>query len=335
MNLAGDSFSLEFYLLKPMILQIVLLVIGLVLLVKGADWLVDGASVLAKKNNISDLAIGLTIVAFGTSAPELVVNAVAASGNYPEIVFGNVIGSNNFNLFAILGIAGLITPLAVQSSTVWKEIPFSLLAAVVLFFLANNYFLSDPATLSRYDGFILLGFFAAFLYYVATQLKADPEVEGVENKDYSTLKIWGLIIFGLAGLVGGGKLVVDNAVLIAQSLGVSEKIIGLTIIAAGTSLPELATSVVAAMKKNADIAIGNIVGSNIFNILLVLGVSSMIRPLEFNLAFNTDIYLLSAGTLFLFLSMFIGKKHRLDRWQAALMLMTFASYTTYLVMMEL
>lgn len=320
---------------KPMILQIVLLVVGLVLLVKGADWLVDGASVLAKKNNISDLAIGLTIVAFGTSAPELVVNAVAASGNYPEIVFGNVIGSNNFNLLAILGIAGLITPLAVQSSTVWKEIPFSLLAAIALFFLANNYFVADPAHLSRIDGFVLLGFFAAFLYYVATQLKVDPSVEAVENKDYSTLKIWVLIIIGLAGLVGGGKLVVDNAVSIAQSLGVSEKIIGLTIIAAGTSLPELATSVVAAMKKNADIAIGNIVGSNIFNLLLVLGVSALVRPLDFNQAFNTDIYLLSAGTVFLFICMFIGKKHRLDRWQAALMLLTFIAYTTYLVMLEL
>lgn len=318
-----------------MILQIVLLVIGLILLVKGADWLVDGASVLAKKNNISDLAIGLTIVAFGTSAPELVVNAVAASGNYPEIVFGNVIGSNNFNLFAILGIAGLITPLAVQSSTVWKEIPFSLLAAILLFFLANNYFLADSANLSRYDGFILLALFGGFLYYVATQLKADPFVEGVENKDYSTAKIWFLILIGLGGLVGGGKLVVDNAVLIAQNLGISEKIIGLTIIAAGTSLPELATSVVAAMKKNADIAIGNIVGSNIFNLLLVLGVSSLVRPLDFNSSFNTDIYLLSGGTVFLFLSMFIGKKHRLDRWQAALLLVTFASYTTYLVMLEL
>lgn len=335
MDQANDSDDVEFLLLIPMILQIVLLVGGLILLVKGADWLVDGASVLAKKNNISDLAIGLTIVAFGTSAPELVVNAVAASGNYPEIVFGNVIGSNNFNLFAILGIAGLITPLAVQSSTVWKEIPFSLLAAIALFFLANNYFLADPASLSRYDGFILLGFFAAFLYYVATQLKVDPNAEVVENKDYSTFKIWVLIIAGLAGLVGGGKLVVDNAVSIAQALGVSEKIIGLTIIAAGTSLPELATSVVAAMKKNADIAIGNIVGSNIFNLLLVLGVSSLVRPLDFNSAFNTDIYLLSAGTVFLFLSMFIGKKHRLDKWQAALLLVTFASYTTYLVMLEL
>lgn len=318
-----------------MALQIILLLIGLVLLVKGADWLVDGASVLAKKYNVSDLAIGLTIVAFGTSAPELVVNAVAAQGNFPDIVYGNIIGSNNFNLFIILGIAGIITPLAVQSSTVWKEIPFSFLAAVGLLFLANNYFASETKEISRIDSLILLAFFGGFLYYVATQLKSDPNAETIENKDYSNLKIWVLIILGLAGLVGGGKLVVDNAVAMAQSLGVSEKIIGLTIVAAGTSLPELATSVVAAMRKNADIAIGNIVGSNLFNILLIIGVSGLIRPLNFNSAFNTDIYMLLGGTAFLFLAMFIGKKHRLDRWQSLLLLCVYLAYTGYLVSMEI
>ncbi|WP_075351829.1 calcium/sodium antiporter [Algoriphagus marinus] len=318
-----------------MALQIILLLIGLVLLVKGADWLVDGASVLAKKYNVSDLAIGLTIVAFGTSAPELVVNAVAAQGNFPDIVYGNIIGSNNFNLFIILGIAGIITPLAVQSSTVWKEIPFSFLAAVGLLFLANNYFASETKEISRIDALILLAFFGGFLYYVATQLKSDPNAETIENKDYSNLKIWVLIILGLAGLVGGGKLVVDNAVAMAQSLGVSEKIIGLTIVAAGTSLPELATSVVAAMRKNADIAIGNIVGSNLFNILLIIGVSGLIRPLSYNSAFNTDIYMLLGGTAFLFLAMFIGKKHRLDRWQSLLLLCVYLAYTGYLVSMEI
>jgi len=318
-----------------MALQIILLLIGLVMLVKGADWLVDGASVLAKKHNVSDLAIGLTIVAFGTSAPELVVNAVAAQGNFPDIVYGNIIGSNNFNLFLILGIAGIITPLVVQSSTVWKEIPFSLLAAIILFFLANNYFASETKEISSIDAVILLAFFGGFLYYVATQLKADPNAEIVENKDYSTLKIWVLIIIGLAGLVGGGKLVVDNAVAMAQSLGVSEKIIGLTIVAAGTSLPELATSVVAAMRKNADIAIGNIVGSNLFNILLIIGISGLIRPLTYNPSFNTDLYLLAAGTIFLFLAMFIGKKHRLDRWQSLLLLCVYLAYTGYLVSLEI
>jgi cation:H+ antiporter len=318
-----------------MVTQLLLLALGLFLLVKGADWLVDGASVLAKKFNVSDLAIGLTIVAFGTSAPELVVNAVAASGNLPDLVFGNVIGSNNFNLFAILGIAGLITPLAVQSSTVWKEIPFSFLAAITILFLANNYFLSSQPFVSRYDGIVLLVLFAGFLYYVATQLKNEPKVEEVPLKDYSTLKIWMLILGGLGFLVGGGKLVVDNAVAMAQSLGVSEKIIGLTIVAAGTSLPELATSVVAALKKNADIAIGNIIGSNIFNIFFILGASVMIRPLPYNPLFNIDVYLLLGGTIFLFFAMFTGKRRRLDRWEALILLGIYVGYTGYLVLQEM
>ncbi len=318
-----------------MILPIILLLIGLLLLVKGADWLVDGASVLAKKYKVSDLAIGLTIVAFGTSAPELVVNSIASMGGYPDIVFGNVIGSNNFNLFMILGIAGLITPLAVQSSSVWKEIPFSLLAVIVLFFLVNNFFSTDSPSLSAIDGSILLVLFVAFLYYVFTQLKSEPETGEIILKDYSNLKIWGLILAGLAGLVLGGKLVVDNAVAMAQSFGVSEKIIGLTIVAAGTSLPELATSVVASMKKNNDIAIGNIIGSNIFNIFLILGVSSLITPLDYSITFNTDLYILGAGTLFLFLAMFTGKRKRLDRWEAAILLIAYLSYTIYLVSGEM
>jgi cation:H+ antiporter len=318
-----------------MILQSIILIVGLLLLVKGADWLVDGASVLAKKHNVSDLAIGLTIVAFGTSAPELVVNSVASTGGYPDIVFGNVIGSNNFNLFVILGIAGIITPLTVQSSSVWKEIPFSFLAAIILLVMVNNYFSGTEPGLSMIEGFGLLVCFGAFLYYVFTQLKSEPASEEIETKVYSNLKIWLLIFGGLAGLVLGGKLVVDNAVVIAQSLGVSEKIIGLTIIAAGTSLPELATSVVASMKKNNDIAIGNIIGSNIFNIFLILGVSSIISPLSFQISFNTDIYILLGGTLFLFIAMFTGKRKSLDRWEAIFLLLTYIGYTTYLVSMEI
>ncbi|WPR74345.1 calcium/sodium antiporter [Algoriphagus sp. NG3] len=318
-----------------MILAISLLIAGLLLLVKGADWLVDGASVLAKKHRISDLAIGLTIVAFGTSAPELVVNSVASFGNYPDIVFGNVIGSNNFNLFIILGIAGLITPLSVQSSSVWKEIPFSFMAVLILLFLANNFSSNTLPILSSLDGIILLVFFGVFLYYVFTQLKSEPNPATETQKNYSNLKIWGLILAGLAGLVIGGKLVVDNAVEMAQALGVSEKIIGLTIVAAGTSLPELATSVVASMKKNNDIAIGNIIGSNIFNIFLILGVSSLINPLDYSVAFNTDLYILGAGTLFLFLAMFTGKRKRLDRWEAAILLLVYVGYTVYLISGEI
>lgn len=313
-----------------MLVQVLLLAIGLVLLVKSAGWLVDGASALAKKYNVPDLVIGLTIVAFGTSAPELVVNVIAAAKGYEGIVFGNVIGSNNFNLFFILGISGLIMPLAVQSSTVWKEIPFSLIAVILLFLLVNG-FAQSAGLLTRLDGVILLLCFAVFLYYIFRQLQSDPKGVVIEQKHMKGYWLALLITGGLAGLVFGGKLVVDSAVKIAEALGISQEIIGLTVVAAGTSLPELATSVVAAFKKNADIAVGNIIGSNIFNIFLILGVSAVIRPLQYDPAFNTDILMLSAGTVFIFLAMFTGRRHKLDRWEAAVLLLAFIAYMAYTV----
>ncbi len=297
--------------------------------------MVDGASALAKKYHISDLAIGLTIVAFGTSAPELVVNAFANFNGHQGIIFGNIIGSNNFNLFAILGIAGLISPLIVQSSTVWKEIPLSLLAVIILYFLTNEILSDGPEVLSRLDGVILLILFLGFLYYVFRQFKSDPVHHKIETKPLSTPKIWLFIIIGLAGLVAGGNLVVTNAVSMATAMGVSETVIGLTIVAAGTSLPELATSVVAALKKNNDIAVGNVIGSNIFNLFFILGITSMIRPVPYEIVFNDDLFILSIGTIFLFLAMFVGKKHVLQRWQAAVLLFTFIGYTIYLVSREL
>jgi cation:H+ antiporter len=314
-----------------MVLQIGLLVIGFVVLIKGADWLVNGASSLAKKHNVSDLAIGLTVVAFGTSAPELVVNVFASIQGHEAIVFGNIIGSNNFNLFVILGIAGLITPMVVQSSTVRREIPLSFIAVIFLFFLANDFFLSDKQSMSRIDGLILLTMFGLFLFYVYSQLKSDPAEKADLDLVHSHGKIWVLIIIGLAGLIIGGRLVVTSAIAMATAWGVSEKIIGLTIVAAGTSLPELATSVVAALKKNNDIAVGNIIGSNIFNIFLILGISSVIKPLGFDVSFNTDIYLLGFGTIVLLIFMFTGKKKKLDRWEAALLLAVYIAYTVKLV----
>lgn len=317
-----------------MLLQLLILVAGFLLLIKGADWLVEGASALAKKYRVPDLAIGLTIVAFGTSAPELVVNVYAAMQNHQDIVFANVIGSNMFNLFAILGIAGIIAPLAVQSSMVWKEIPFSLLALVVIFILGNDAFMGGENIISRIDAFILLTFFLLFLYYIYMQMKTDRTDASVEDKHLKPLRIVLLIVLGLGGLVFGGRLVVTNAIELASAFGVSEKIIGLTIVAAGTSLPELATSVVAAIRKNNDIAVGNIIGSNIFNIFFILGISTMIRPLSFNLAFNTDIYLVAAGTFLLFAAMFLGGKRRLDRWEAVILLIIYIGYTIYLVQKE-
>ncbi len=317
-----------------MIIQTLLVVIGFICLIFGANWLVDGASALAKKYKISDLAIGLTVVAFGTSSPELVVNIIGSLNGYSDIVLGNIVGSNNFNLFIILGISGLILPITVQSSTAWKEIPISLFVIIILLFLINDFKFSEPSYLSRLDSFIMLLLFVLFLYYVFSQMKNDSNIQA-DFVQKSTLKIWGLILFGLTGLILGGQLVVLNSVKIANSLGVSEKIIGLTIVAAGTSLPELVTSIVAATKRNSDIAIGNVIGSNIFNILLILSISGMVMPIKYNPKFNLDLYILIGGTVFLLTSMLTGQRKRLDRWEAGILLGFYLLYTIYLVMNEI
>lgn len=317
-----------------MILPISLIILGFVGLIYGANWLVEGASSLAKKNNISDLVIGLTIVAFGTSAPELVVNSVASADGFSDIVLGNVIGSNNFNLFIILGIASLVYPIAVQDSTTKGEIPISLLVALVVLALANDFFLGDETSISRVDAIVLLCLFAGFLYYIFRQMKSQkPEEIAVDSM--SNGKVALLIGLGFAGLIIGGKLVVDNAVEVATNLGVSQKIIALTIIAAGTSLPELVTSVVAAMKKNSDIAIGNVIGSNIFNLLLVLPISALINPIKYNSIFNQDLYILSGGTVLIIIAILTGKTRNISRWQGFILLTTYLCYTAYLVSKEL
>lgn len=317
-----------------MIIQTLLVVIGFVCLIFGANWLVDGSSALAKKYKVSDLAIGLTIVAFGTSAPELVVNIIGSMNGYSDIVVGNVVGSNIFNLFIILGISALIMPISVQSSTAWKEIPISLVVAVLLLFFINDFNFSEPSYLSRWDSLVMLVLFVLFLYYVFRQMKNDSNIEA-DFVHRSTPKIWGLIIIGLLGLIIGGQFVVMNSVKIASSLGVSEKIIGLTIVAAGTSLPELVTSIIAATKKNSDIAIGNVIGSNIFNILFILSISGLIMPIEYNPKFNLDFYILIGGTIFLLVAMLTGRRKRVDRWEAYILLGFYVLYTTYLIMKEI
>lgn len=317
-----------------MVLSFLFVIGGFASLIFGANWLVMGASSLAKKYRVSDLAIGLTIVAFGTSAPELVVNSIASTQGYSDIVLGNVIGSNNFNLFIILGIAGMILPITVQSSTAWREIPISFITALLLVILANDFFGTDSGVISRIDGGLLLISFGLFLYYVYRQMKTEVAIEAI-FQERSNFKIWALILAGLAGLVIGGNLVVEYSIEIAKNFGVSEKIIGLTIIAAGTSLPELVTSVVAALKKNSDIAIGNVIGSNIFNILLILSISSFISPVAYNKNFNVDLVILSGGTLFLFIAMFTGQRKKLDRWEAGLLFGFYLAYTIYLVWGEI
>ncbi|MFD0976027.1 calcium/sodium antiporter [Salinimicrobium gaetbulicola] len=317
-----------------MILSGLLVILGFAALIFGANWMVNGASALAKRYNVSDLAIGLTIVAFGTSAPELIVNIVASLKGYSDIVLGNIIGSNNFNLFIILGLAGLIFPIKVQTSTAWKEIPISLIITVILIFLINDLVFSGQTSFSRIEGIFMLVLFGLFLFYVFKQLKSDPQVQ-TETYETSTAKIWGLIVIGLAGLVVGGQLVVLNSVSIADNLGISEKIIGLTIVAAGTSLPELVTSVIAAAKKNSDIAIGNVIGSNIFNILLILGINAVIKPIDFNPKFNLDLYILLGGTIFLLIAMLTGQRKKLDSWEAAILFGFYIFYTIYLVSKEI
>lgn len=315
-------------------MPVLLVVSGFACLIFGANWLVDGSSALAKKYKVSDLAIGLTIVAFGTSAPELVVNIIASYKGYSDIVLGNIIGSNNFNLFIILGLSGLILPITVQSSTAWKEIPISLIVTIILLFFLNDFEFSGQSYLRRFDGIIMLLLFFLFLYYVVIQMKNDTATS-IDNIQKPILKIWALIILGLAGLIAGGQLVVVNSVNIANSFGVSEKIIGLTIVAAGTSLPELVTSIVAAKKKNSDIAIGNVIGSNIFNILFILSISSIIKPIEYNPKFNLDIYILIGGTIFLLISMLTGQRKKIDRWEAALLIGFYTLYTFQLIMKEM
>ncbi len=314
-----------------MLLNGALLITGLIILVKGADWLVTGASEFARTKNVSNLTIGLTVVAFGTSAPELVVNVYSSILDHHDMVFGNILGSNIFNLFMILGLAGIISPLTVQSTTVWKEIPFSLLAVLTLMVLTNVAFQSNDPGLSRLDGLILLGFFAGFMLYIYRQLQKEPAKELITDTSLPKTKIGLLILAGLAGLMIGGQLLVSNAVALARILNISEKVIGLTIVAAGTSLPELATSIVAALKKNTDIAVGNIIGSNIFNIFLILGVSSTLRPIAYDPIFNQDILVLGLGTAFLFVAMFTGEKWKLDRWEAAILLASFIGYTVILL----
>jgi len=293
--------------------------------------MVNGASSLARKFNISELAIGFTVVAMGTSAPEFVVNLISGIGGHNEVVFGNIIGSNIFNLFLILGIAGMIYPLTVQSDTVKFEIPFSLAITIILLILVNDqYFGGESNQAGLIDGIILFVLFIGFLIYVYVHIKSG-ETGLEEIQTYGNLRTAIMIIGGMTGLVLGGKIVVENAVGLAQMFGVSEKLIGLTIVAAGTSLPELATSAMAAMKKRSDIAIGNILGSNIFNILFVLAINSMIMPITYNPVMNVDLLFLISGTILLFLFMFTLKTRRLDRIEASSYLVIFVIYMIFVI----
>ncbi|WP_424494548.1 calcium/sodium antiporter [Salinimicrobium sp. GXAS 041] len=316
-----------------MIIDILLLLAGFVALILGANSLVDAASSVAVKLGIPNIVIGLTIVAFGTSAPELVVNVFAAISDSTEMVLGNVLGSNIFNILGILGISAIIYPLTVKNNTTWLEIPLSLLAAVCILIIGADLFLNEATSnmITRSEGIVLLLFFAIFLVYNLTVAKAGGEQEEMETKDYTTGKAILFIILGLAGLILGGRLIVDSAVSIAEVIGFSERVIGLTVVSIGTSLPELATSIIAVRKKNVDIAIGNVVGSNIFNIFLILGTSTTISPLLLNEGSFLDIFVNIGASLLLFIFIFTGKGRKLERWEGIFMLLLYIAYVSYLI----
>jgi cation:H+ antiporter len=315
-----------------LMLSFLLVAIGFALLIKAADYLVDGAAALAVRFSMSEIVIGLTIVSFGTSAPELIVNVIASIRGKSEITLGNVIGSNIINTLLILGVAGLISSIKLEKNTVWREIPFSLLAAIVLFIACNDMMLDGQANLlSRVDGIMFLLFFVIFVAYTFAVSNVESD-NTPDIKTLSILKIWLYLIFGAIGLFFGGKLVVDNAIDIAKSLEISEKVVGLTVVAIGTSLPELVTSAVAAFKNKADIAIGNIVGSNIFNIFFVLAISTIIRPIPFIDALNVDVLILISISVILFLIMFTGKKRVIDRWESIFLVAIYVAYMFFILL---
>ena len=304
--------------------------LGFFALVKGASLLVDGAASIARRFNVSDFAIGMTVVAFGTSTPELFVTLIAALGGSPDIAIGNVGGSNIANTLLIHGVTAMIRPLVVSRGTILREMPFGLLASCALLFVAGDAVLDEAAqgVVGRADGLLLLSFFSIFLYYSASTAQ---RVAGMEElapqRGLSLARALALVGVGLAGLALGGKWIVDGAVAIAQTFGMSETLVGLTVVAIGTSLPELATSAVAAWKGNSDLALGNVLGSNIFNIYFVLGVTASVRPLPFHAENIVDLAAMVGANLLLFAVVFLGRRMVLDRWEGGVLV---GGYLVYL-----
>lgn len=317
----------------PEFLKFILLIVGFVALILGADWLVKGSSGLAKRLNVPDLVIGLTVVAFGTSAPELMVNLMAALNNESAIALTNILGSNSINTFVILGIAALIYPIKSQKSSRSYEIPWSVFAALIVLVMGTEFFgiFGHSGVISRIDGGILLFIFALFMYYTFSMAKKSKNSKG---ENFSPMKIWKsilLILVGFVGLLIGGQLIVSSAVQIATSWGVSQAVIGVTIVAFGTSLPELATSAVAAFKKNPDLAIGNVIGSNIFNVFFVLGISAVIRPLASYPNLLIDASFAAFGSILLLLFVSSNRSHKIKRWHGGLFLMCYVGYLVWLL----
>lgn len=316
-------------------LTYILFIVGFIILLKGAELLVDGSTSIAKKLKVSNIVIGLTIVSFGTSLPELIINIFASIQGNSDIAIGNVLGSNIANILLILGVSSIIYPITAKKNTVIKEIPFSLLAVVILGLMGNDYHIDGHqfSSITRIDGFVLICFFIIFMYYVFGITKSSEDIiEKDDKKIQSIPKSLLFIVLGVLGLLFGGKWIVDGAVEITEAFKISETFVGLTIIALGTSLPELATSAMAALKKQSDIAIGNAIGSNIFNVFWILGMSAIINPLPFNSNLNFDVAMTMFASLLLFLIMYVGRKRVIDRWEGVLMVIIYIAYIVYLVM---
>jgi len=314
-----------------MTVQILLLLAGLALIVYGADFLVDGASSVARKVGISEFVIGLTIVGMGTSAPEMVVSFIGAIQGKADVAVGNIVGSNIFNTLLILGLSAMILPMSISRSNIRRDIPINIGVVLLLILLGMKATIGYGAEngLTRLDGGILL---AAFIIYIWSCFKFDKkeDSEGSSDKEIGTAKAILLIVGGLAGLIIGGRLFVDSATTLATMLGVSEKFVAITILAGGTSLPELATCVVAAAKKKGQLALGNIIGSNIFNILLILGGSALINPLSFADLDYVDIGVLLLSSLMILGSYFFFRKKVIDRGDGAIMFFIWGAYMAYL-----
>ena len=318
-----------------MLLNIILIIIGFILLIKGADFLVDGASEIAKRFHIPEIVIGLTIVAIGTSMPELVVSVTSALEGHSDLAIGNVVGSNIANMFLILGVCSIIRPLVFKKETRLFEIPFTIFATIILFFLSINGSGEQINTITREEGIILLVFCILFIIYNLIMAKKGEEFDKedrileIRTEENKQVPLWESlfgIIIGIVGLKLGGDLVVNNAVEIAQILGISEKLISLTIVAFSTSLPELITSIAATKKGETDMAIGNILGSQLFNILLIIGVSAALTPINYSKSYDSNIILLIVGSIVLGLFPFVGKKNEMTRSNGILFVLTYILY---------
>ena len=321
-----------------MFLDILLFILGIVLIIAGANYLTEGASALARRFGVSPLVVGLTIVAFGTSSPELIVSLLSALKGNSDISMGNVVGSNIFNVLVIGGINALVTPITITRSTVRREIPLMILACLVLSVMAlDRVFAGTGATeniLSRSEGIVLLCFFLIFLTYTFAIAKGDPSDPHTAPAPTKHYPLWLLVVFiigGLGGLVLGGELFVDAASSIARTLGMSEGFIGLTIVAAGTSLPELATSVAAALKKEPEIAVGNIVGSNLFNIFFILGTTATVTPIHIGGVSTLDFTMMSFAALLLYVFAVLFGQRVIKRMEGAVLVLCFVLYTVYLI----